>query len=284
MEEFGLFKAMLEFFRFGQHSCIGSVTLPLLALIILGQITAGCHDDSDIRPDASTDAVLTLRLSTTHFDFHCHDADVLILLSMAKLLEGNFARITADLRCTDMPRVNVFVYPSVESFHSGVNMTLDEDWFVGFCRTPDSIHIVSPLNPGPVHTYETLMAAVVHEFVHAVFCQVRGGSPSGSPLWLFEGVACWEYGPVPDPSFIHEAVIRDEVPTLIDLAGDFVAAHGYEFSYTLVEYAIDTYGIEAVVRLIRSPSDFEGAFGEDITERVFETRWLRYLDDHYGSS
>ncbi|UCD64066.1 MAG: hypothetical protein JSW34_01145, partial [Candidatus Zixiibacteriota bacterium] len=71
-------------------------------------------------------------------------------------------------------------------------------------------------------------------------------------------------------------------PTLLDLEGDFPGLNGYQFSYTIIEYAVHEFGMDAVVALILAPNDFEAAFGEGVTMEQFEAGWMQFLRDRYA--
>ena len=110
---------------------------------------------------------LSLQLETTHFTFYSIDADHPALPEMADLLESRVEDVTADLAVTMPVRIRVEVYPDLASFHAVSPMPNAPDWFVGQALGSALIRIVSPRNPGPAHSHQSILLGVVHEFVHA---------------------------------------------------------------------------------------------------------------------
>jgi hypothetical protein len=60
-------------------------------------------------------------------------------------------------------KIDVFICPNIKSFHTAINVPDAPDWVVAPAKKNELI-MVSPLNQGSVHTYESLMKAIVHEF------------------------------------------------------------------------------------------------------------------------
>lgn len=253
----------------------------LIAFVAVAAMLLGCAEELSQSSDFIHISELKVELRSAHFDFYADKCDAYVLPRMEELMEGSYDRVISDLSCTEMPRVSVFVYPDLVSFHDGVGWINDANWFASYCECPDSIHMVSPLEPGPAHTYQSIMGGVVHDFTHAVTCQIRGGNLDNCPVWLYEGVACYQAGQVPDSALIEAALVNDAVPNLYSLQIDFRGNNGYDFSYTIIEYAVEAHGWEALNRLIISPSDYEGAFGEWFTQWSFEYFWQAYLREHY---
>ena len=143
--------------------------------------------------------------------------------------------------------------------------------------------MVSPLNPGSSHTYESLMQVIVHEFVHMAVDHVRGGKPmAGFPRWLAEGYACYEAGQINEN--IRKSIgsgLPEKVPptwTQLEKASEieFGYMNGYGLSETIVEFLIVTYGYNKLVLLIKEPENIETIYG--LSKNVLEKQWIQYLE------
>ncbi|MBU1369085.1 MAG: hypothetical protein KJ578_04025 [Bacteroidetes bacterium] len=223
---------------------------------------------------------LSLVKESQHFAFYSTKADIGVLDSLAIILEKNYARITNRLGIEIDKKINVKVFPDVKSFHIAVNYPDSPDWVVGSC-VGDELLMVSPLNPGSVHSYESLMQVVVHEFVHiAVYYTCGDKVLSALPKWLNEGYAQYEAGQLNDRVRKSvEASLRDKAPNWAQLnaasAMEFGHMNGYAISVSIVEFLVDTYGIDKLVLLIKAPDDLDTIYG--FPENTLEEQWVRYV-------
>lgn len=245
--------------------------LPMVILLFLTRPTsAGQNSDS-----------LSLAKESRHFAFYANKGDTGVLDSLAIILENNYARITNRLGIHIENRIKVKVFPDVQSFHAAIHHPGAPDWVVGSC-IGEELLMVSPLNPGSVHTFESLMQVIVHEFVHiAVYYACGNKAITILPKWLNEGYAQYEAGQINEHIRKNvEANLRDkEPPTWKQLndasAMEFGHMNGYGLSVTIVEFLVDTYGMDKLVSLIKEPEHIEAIYG--MPENVLENQWAQYI-------
>jgi len=156
---------------------------------------------------------LYLAKESKHFNFYSTRDDIKVLDSIAITLENNYSRITNLLGTQIDKKINVKVFPNMKAFHAAINIPDAPDWVVGSCNG-DELMMVSPLNPGSVHTYASLMQVIVHEFVHIAVSYARGDKDwSALPRWLSEGYAQYEAGQINE--HIRQSVkssLKDKTP------------------------------------------------------------------------
>ena len=224
---------------------------------------------------------MSLAKESQHFAFYSTKGDNGVLESLASILENNYARITNRLGVQLERKINVKIFPDVKSFHVAINRPAAPDWFVGSC-VGDTILMVSPLNPGSVHTYESLMQVIVHEFVHiAVYYALGEKVINELPKWLSEGYAQYEAGQINE--HIRKSVrstLTNRIPPTwkqLDAASamEFGQMNGYGLSVTIVEFLIETYGIDKLISLIKEPEHIETIYG--LTENTLEKQWIHYI-------
>lgn len=252
--------------------------------VIVGLVggTAGCRN-ADPLGDAPVPRVglLSLQDESEHFAFFGVDEERPTLAVMAETLEGERDLILEHLEA-DVPfKVQVEVYPDLSSFHAAAGFPNPQDWFIGQIAGSSTIRIVSPRNPGPVHTYASVMRGVVHEFVHIVTTHVNAATASRS--WLSEGTALYEARQTPSREKVRAIVASGTVPRLAQLSSyvDFVAHDGYTFSYTIAEYIVSRHGRPALAQLIRAPFAVEAALGPGLDEAGLERAWHAFLSETY---
>lgn len=225
---------------------------------------------------------LNLAKASQHFAFYSTDGDIEVLDSLAITLENNYSRITNRLGIQIEEKINVKVFPNVKSFHVALDSPDAPDWLVG-TSNGDELMMVSPMNPGSSHTYESLMQVIVHEFVHTAVEYARREKESTElPRWLSEGYAQYEAGQI--NAYIRKLVkssLIDKTPptwTQLDTASpmEFGSMNGYGLSVTIVEFLINTYGIDKLVLLIKEPENIEIIY--DLSKNILENQWIQYLE------
>lgn len=228
---------------------------------------------------------LYLNKESLHFNLYSTKGDISVLDTLAFILEDNYERITNNLGTQIDKKIKVSIYPSVKAFHEAQNLVDVPEWVVGF-GSDDELKMVSPMNPGNMHTYESLMQVIIHEFVHAAQLAVRGGGEfEGVPKWMTEGHAYYEAGQI--NQYIHEDVkkhlLAKTLPSWSQLeeVSDFEFGNigGYSFSANIVEYLIEKYGYEKFVSIFKQPTEFEKIYG--VSKDAMEIQWLQYLEKTY---
>lgn len=224
---------------------------------------------------------LYLAKESRHFNFYATRGDITVLDSLAITLENNYSRITNHLGVQIDKKINVKVFPDLKAFHAAINYPDAPDWVVGSCNG-DELMMVSPLNPGSIHTYESLMQVIVHEFTHIAVSYARGDKGwTTIPRWLNEGYAQYEAGQLNDliRKNAVSSVTTNAPPTWKQLESasmmEFGNMNGYGLSVTIVEFLVATYGIDKLVLLIKAPENLENIYG--LPESTLEKQWIQYL-------
>ena len=189
-------------------------------------------------------------------------------------LKKNYNKILSKYNVKLNKKVKIVIYPDVDSFHKGANITNKSPGIVGSAVSSYLIKIVSPLHPGPVHNYESILKIAVHEFVHISTNQIN----HRIPIWLNEGISLYEAKQI-NPKQIKKLIKADRVPTITQLESNFYENFGYTISGTIVQYIVDAYDYEKLISFIKSPTDYEKVFGLERNE--FFTNWKGYLYKKY---
>jgi hypothetical protein len=225
---------------------------------------------------------LNLAKESPHFIFYSTNDDINVLDSLAITLENNYSRITNHLGIQIDKKIKVNVFPNIQAFHAAVNLPDAPDWVVGGTWNTNEIMMVSPLHPGSVHTYKSLMQVIVHEFTYiAVYYACGDKGVTGLPRWLSEGYAQYEAGQINEHirKIVELSVIAKTPPTWTQLDTvsimEFGNMNGYGLSVSIVEFLIVTYGIDKLVLLIKEPENFEIIYG--LSKDAMEKQWVKYL-------
>ena len=254
---------------------------PRLLSMLLALVLAGCGGSCGTTPSPASPSALDLTRETAHFLIHYGAADASCIDAVADHLEANQQRICDDLRFALNFKVVLKIYPDVTTLHQGMNAPNAPDWALGMTDLSGQIKIISPLNPGPNHTFQSILLCMDHEFTHAVV--IRGIGAISLPQWLSEGVADYEARLINAAALaaIAPAVKTDRIPTFSTLATawssystlDPMAA--YTWSYTIVDFAMTEYGRDTLRPWIDNGANFDSTFG--VSEAAFRLRWIEYL-------
>jgi hypothetical protein len=159
----------------------------------------------------------------------------------------------------------------------------DERWIVGLASGSGSLIVLKPprLVRDPLKSFRQ---TVRHELAHIMLS--RASNLRNMPRWLNEGIAMRVSGEMAKTSewIIGRAVLRGAVIPLDELDERFPAAHeraslAYAESLKAVNYIVDKYGEEALLKLIRSLRDenFDTALAATIGPDIhtLSGRWIK---------
>ncbi|WP_337033886.1 sigma-70 family RNA polymerase sigma factor [Paenibacillus illinoisensis] len=176
-------------------------------------------------------------------------------------LSDHIERISLKYNYHPSRKVTIEVYPDLPSFHQAVGEADAPNWFMGTYEG-SILKIVSPLNPGPEHTYQSILKGTVHLFTMWLISEINPKAPK----WIRQGIGGYEAKQMTQ-DFIKvttkEAINDLSIPTFEQLDNDtwdFDTMKGFQFSYLFVKFVDQQYGIDHLNQLIRNPQDFNGIF------------------------
>lgn len=232
-----------------------------------------------INTNSKNNEIIRYQQSSEHFEFYSIKKDIESLKDLEINLEKNYFKITNDLGTSFSIKIKVYIYPDIKTFHEKINIRNGPGWLVGI-GLYNELHMVSPLNPGSIHSYESLIKVVVHEFTHVATINLIGNNRS-IPKWLYEGIGYYEAEQITDTlrKKIKDLVLKDEIPTFNELETmsyiKFGDTGGYNFSAIIVEFLIENYGLDKVISLIKQPENYKSIFG--LSKEELEKKWIKYV-------
>jgi RNA polymerase sigma-70 factor (ECF subfamily) len=227
---------------------------------------------------------------TDHFTLHCLQNDQNASDEILQVMENNYLRLVHDFKIDFSDKINIEIYPNIDTFQKRVGRPNSGGWFVAIANDKDitdlhkGIYMVSYNNPGPVHNKQSMLTAAVHEMTHFFVFQI---STVDLPLWMHEGIACYEAHQFDTKSLnqILEVYYNKGIPSLALLAeynsDTFYALGGYGFSYTLIKFIIQKWDFTTLLRLVKRYDCFEEILG--ITHDKFEVEWRAFVKKYYLS-
>jgi|GEM_PF-4699791 len=203
--------------------------------------------------------------------------------TVIQVLTNNYGRVSDSLNTTFSHKIIVDIYPDLASYHAAIGWPNAPDWVVGNATGDDKIDMVSPYNPGPAHTFASIINVVTHEMVHNFVAYMTPGF--NVPIWINEGAATFLANQIATTYAVCTYVTQNnhQIPTLNDLNSGSVTfgnLGGYTFSYTIVEFIVTQQGgAGALSSLITSGMNY--SLVGFTSEQSFETAWNHFLYVNY---
>ena len=190
------------------------------------------------------------------------------------LVNSNIAPIKEKMAFQSTSPLEIYVYKTQRGLwirEAGfVTLLFAPPWFIGDSEA-GVIKMVSPNTPVKGHTHETILNGTLHEVVHSINYYKN---PKLSYFWD-NGLATYLAKQTPDKS----SLAFDSMPSMEDMKTDngltFGNYGGYAYSYSYVEYLVQTYGWEKVRDYASGAASYETAFGK--SEQAIYEDWGQYL-------
>lgn len=212
-------------------------------------------------------------LNNDRFDFILYDGlTTSQIINVKDSLENNYNRITSDLNVTNMPKVTIKIWSNYDNFMQA----MEDDIGVRYTGATGYIDNMSEFR---IFYNGQVAGAAVHEFAHLVSMQVNGSIPN-NPRWLWEAVALYENNEFVNPAALSY-MVNGNYPTLEELNTDYNSSNQYIYSvgYILLEYIVDTWGMDNVISLIENNGNIPLLLG--ITVEEFESGWYDFVEQKY---
>jgi RNA polymerase sigma-70 factor (ECF subfamily) len=216
------------------------------------------------------------------------EQDNRVMDDILRLLKKNVRRVTDMLNYIPTHKITYEVYPNIEALHQSLGVVDSNIVGNSFTRTGGKqVSTVSPLNPGLCSSYTGVMQSALYLFGSALAQQMN----QRLPRWLYEGVGNY-VGMArrrQDVIALLAGKLRtDELPTYQEMSahhgrlfsGNFSRHLRHLISYTMVDFIVTRYGLEAVQRIMREPKA-SVVFQKDVAE--LETEWRQFVSDTYLS-
>lgn len=232
-----------------------------LIMILISILLFGCGEKAD---------TIKLRHESEHFKYISTKSDKDVLSNLEETLESNYDRIANDLNVTLDEKINVNIYPNINEFHKATGYIDAEDWLVGFARDGE-IFMVSPLNPGSVHNYDSLMNVIVHEYTHILV----GNINPNTDIYLNEGIAVVEANQIDSNTkyYLKEIATLNKLPKIDEMKNNYSELEQpYLISGAFVDFIIKNNGYDKVIDLIKNPDNIEEIIGLSKEEIILKWR------------
>jgi len=228
-------------------------------------------------PSAPSSAAVPETRTTDHFIFQYAAGDGAAVTAIASRLEGEYARVIADLGVAAMPQVRVTFYADHAALESATRATAGAipAWASGLVTSEAAIHMMSPNAPGwgPV---DQVAVNAVHEFAHCVSLRINPRI-ANNPRWFWESVAVYEAGQRVDLGTLPYMTALS--PPAFASLNTFDTSRVYDVGYSIAEFVASRWGRPALPALIAANGDTAAVLGMPLAD--FEREWFAFVRDRY---
>ena len=227
-----------------------------------------------------TESELTQELVTDHFFIQYSEQDIASIEGIAATLERNYIQLISDFGLEQLPQTTIRIYPDKETYNNAVLSPNAPLWQMGRVWDANEIRVLSPVTAQKL-TGETLQIneIVLHEFIHSIHLNlVKDGTKV--PGWFWEGLAiykgCCKW--IGNPLEL-DYMKKGKYPSLKKISNDQKVGLKYDLGYFLIDFIVERWGWESVLKLIDLNGAIEAALG--VSEKAFENAFYRDLEERY---
>ena len=231
------------------------------------------------------------KMETAHFVAYCSPEDTDHVQICLDALEDRYDELLTAFGVTFLEKPTIYFHTDEEIFQSamqdeGAPEGYEVPYWVAGMAFPDGhrIHFRANQVFRKDSTDEIISSSAVHEFIHLILYEINESIPD----YLNEGIASYMSGQkefLNVEAYMYQAYNVDLIPTvrefrLMNLGNS--GEHGglYQFSYSYVEYVVETYGFDKLLSLIPLQDiSYPTEFG--VTEQEFHDGWIAFVRDHY---
>lgn len=204
---------------------------------------------------------LPLYRETDHFTMLCLPTEYSAADEILDESEIFFDQLSHDLQHLYSTPIIIKMYHDVPTLHQAIDQPEAADWIVGELEE-HAYTIVNPYNPGPEHSYESIVKAnnvqlaelfIVDKYPHAEI-----------PRWLHQGLALYLAHYMSDEAIEKFKNNATALPTLEELESvstedneRFAELNGFMASYLLVEFIDKAWNREKLLAVVEDYANFE---------------------------
>ncbi|MGG3281539.1 RNA polymerase sigma factor [Paenibacillus solani] len=192
-------------------------------------------------------------------------------------LKNHVELIAAKYKHQPSSKIVIEIYPDLPTFHQAVGESDAPDWFMGTFDN-NILKIVSPLNPGPEHTYQSILRSTLHLYTMWLVSDINPLTPK----WIRQGIGGYEVQQMSKDvirNTTFEAIRKGDIPSFEKLNDDSWDSSKtvFHFSYQFVEFITKEYGLDLLNQFIRNLDDYHGIF--HLTKEELHKQWAEALQN-----
>lgn len=222
---------------------------------------------------------LSFYKETEHFQAYCLEQDFTATEELLQDLEQYWIKWTQDLFNSPFhEKIKLNIFPDTQSYHCQIiGDSAAPDWKVCmFNYENNSISIVSPSNPGTVHSKDSIIKCgrlcLGWFFVYQKYDLF--------PFWLAAGLSYYE-AQIYSQELVYKYILNDnneiDIPSLakLEARGQPLERKDLIACYVFAKFLIDNWGMDKAFAVLDDYSSFETILG--VSKEEFRIKCAQYL-------
>ena len=201
-------------------------------------------------------------LETEHLKMHCEESDRSVAPELMQELEPFYQKISETFDHQMGQKLLINLYPDIEAQHNAIGLPGGPNWIIAKA-TNKVIDVVSPLNPGPIHSKRSVRKIMKINVVKAVLFDKYGMEKL--PYWVAFGISAWKanctFKMMPE-----DAMTLSQLETTKN--NKFGKLGGFATSFNFIAFTQKKFGWSRVLELA---ADYEGH--KDELFKAFKTEF-----------
>lgn len=218
---------------------------------------------------------------TEHFQAYCLEKDIEATDNVLQDLEKFYQKCVHDFRYlpTISEKLRLNIYPDISTFHLTLNEETLSQWKVAkYSHQDNVISLVTPKNPGTVHTEDTVFKCAQHAlgyfFIYTKYPQASS--------WLSCGLTIYESRVYTKDVLKKHLVNNGQVvlPSCAQIDEQITHENFTSRSYPIAafsyaEFLVTNWSWEKALALLENPAAFETILG--VSQEEFQKMCIQYL-------
>jgi hypothetical protein len=250
---------------------------------------SGAHlETSPLKYQANDNRYSWHNLSQGNINLYWYNGDNNFAQTLMTTGQQALVKLAKDTGATPSKAVNIYIYGSSSDLQGA--MIYPNEWTGGVAYTQYGIIAIGI----PLSQLSWGQGAMTHELTHLVVFQVVANPYNDLPVWLNEGLAMYNQGPL-DAQFtvpLANAIKTNSLFSVRSISSPFSAysdksVQAYAQSYSLIDFLVSQYGADKMQQLLntfKQGSDYDPAFqkvyGFDMDG--LNNLWKPWVTTHYG--
>ncbi|MBU1144754.1 MAG: BlaI/MecI/CopY family transcriptional regulator [Firmicutes bacterium] len=220
----------------------------------------------------------TIHYETQHFQFSGYNNQNYIR-PLALSLEEYYEKVSTDLSIQLKRKQIIYIYSTQKELHSALGYENGPSWL-----TAGQFWEIVHLTPKDNFTGSNLEFGAFHALTQLLIYYIN----PRAPFWLLQGISAFESNWLSFDA-IKKSIIElgDDLNrySVMQISSDddlFRIQHGYELTYSMIEYIVSRFGKKALLSLLKTPERLRFIF--ECSEDDFWDSWVDFVKLRYQHS
>ncbi len=195
-----------------------------------------------------------------------------------KFIKNQLKRLINQYNIKLTETLEIIIYPDIILFQRTNNISLEKPWFVSKIEE-NIIKIVSPFNPGTIHSYESILKIFIHELMNILILKLNPKIPN-THMWFVESLCVYEANlkersQINANQFLH---LKGKFLSILNSKKAVYYNH-LDMAFVFVDFLYSNHKQDLLIEIINNPSKIIDIINNKIDN--FENKMFNFLVVNY---